>query len=188
MKKRPLLFYFIAIAFSVLAISFPLQVMWNYQFPLQKAHLSFSFLTTTNMALILAYSGLAYFSLNASRAIVALLPFSLALTLYNNYLVGSWAYDYSMQQTLTASALFATFSLFPFLPSYLKSLRNPKCRWWMVATRKPIEVPVRVSPTVGSRFHSFTVDMSSTGAFIETHGDHLDLGDEGDLRFSAQSV
>ncbi|MEO0336847.1 MAG: PilZ domain-containing protein, partial [Pseudomonadota bacterium] len=47
---------------------------------------------------------------------------------------------------------------------------------------------VRVSPALGSRFHSFTVDISKTGAFIETQSDHLDVGDEVDLRFSAESV
>ena len=188
MSLRPILYYFISFVFLLCSLSLPAQVICNYQIPFSKTLTAFTFLTSTNLTIMALYFALAIVSYNSSRAVLALVPTALLLTIYNNYLVGQWAYDYSMNQTAMSSGAYIALSLFPILPAYYKALKDPSCRWWLVAARKPIEIPVRVSPTVGSRFHSFTVDISKTGAFIETHSDHLDVGDEVDLRFSAQSV
>ncbi|MCB0408084.1 MAG: PilZ domain-containing protein, partial [Bdellovibrionales bacterium] len=56
---------------------------------------------------------------------------------------------------------------------------NPQIRWWLVAERKYIKAPIGIAPFRGEQFVSRTLDISKTGAFIESQGvHHLNLGEK----------
>lgn len=166
MMARPKIVYFIAFAILSVVLSLPIQSALLYQNNLKELPEIFAKLTYINwmMAIVLTATALAVF--NVSPHIKALVPFSVALVGWNNYLAGSYNTDYSLSQALLGAGLFAGLMV-PLLKKDVRYLlNNPKMRWWARSPRKNRSVPVTVNPYVGSTWQTKTFDISETGAFI----------------------
>lgn len=202
MRHRPYLAYIGAFAFFGLAIALPLQITFLYGHSLAEFEHVIGKLSVTNWLIMGLFCVLGYLTLNISRSIIILLPISVLLVGWNNYLVGTWGYDYTAETTWIATLTYFLFSFYPLHPVFSEFLKDPKKRWWLVAPRKDVRVPVKILPIRGGKIYSQTVDLSKTGAFIKSPfraddtimnlGDiiqlHLQLGTISDLRLEAEVV
>ena len=131
---------------------------------------------------------LGFAALNGSRWLFPLIPLNIIIVGWNNYLVGSWGYDYELLTTGIGTLIFTLGCGVFWAPKYQQVLKSPHLRWWMVAKRVALRLPVDVSPFRGKEFSGKTVDISQTGAFIESHEDLLKLGEMIDLNLKLNSL
>jgi hypothetical protein len=167
MKTRPWSFWLVASLCWLIAASFPLQIAWLYgHSPLEWPQI-LAKLSLLNGFCMLALLSVGCLALNGSRLLYVAIPVCCAMVTYNNFVVGVWGYDYSPVLTYTSSVAFAAFCGFIFLPSFSLALQKPELRWWLVAPRRNIHVPVLISLHRGSSFSSRTIDVSLSGARVE---------------------
>lgn len=188
MKKRPPLFYLVSISLLAIAISIPTQILLLYGHPVEEIYFAFSKMTVMNWISCATLGGLSLAALNGSRSLYILIPLSIAVIGWNNFLVGSWGYDYNLTTTWWSTTLFAAGCGFLFLPQYFQVLQYPEQRWWLVAKRISIHLPVEVSPFRGHEFTGKTLDVSQTGAFIEGDDALLKLGEMIDLNLKLNTL
>ncbi len=188
MRKRPWTFVLTSLVFASIALSFPLQVAFLYGHGLQEASLVFQKLTPLNWSCMTCLAVLSAMAWNGTRWIYVGIPITMAVVVWNNFLVGYWGYDYSLATTFYSSLAFSILCLFPFLPDYAAVIQNPKLRWWMVAARKEIMIPVYITQGRGQQFQTKTRDISKTGAFIESRQESPKLGEVLDLNLKINTL
>ncbi len=166
MIMRPKQFYLASVVLLMLALSFPFQVMILYGHHWSETQAIFSKITWLNWMVIGSFALGAYFYFQASRYIIYLAPLILGLVAFNNYLVGSFAGDFSLLQTTLGT--FAVGIVFAplALPSSRVVLKDPKRRWWRRSKRHNKRVSATLNPYVGDMLHVQTFDISQSGAFV----------------------
>ena len=147
---RPKIIYFISFALLAVVLSLPVQSAILYQNSLRELPEIFAKLSQMNwiMAAILTVTALAVF--NVSPAVKYLAPLSVLAVAWNNYLTGHAMTDYSLQQSMLGSGLFAGLMVPLARPDIRRLLNNPKARWWARSPRRQKTVPVTINPYVGS--------------------------------------
>lgn len=188
MRQRPKVFILTALTFIGIALSFPLQIAVLYGHGPQDVLLILEKLTTFNWVSMGCLMLLASLAWNGSRWMYLGIPFTMTVIVWNNFLVGYWGYDYSLTTTFFSSLIFSALCLFPFLPAYATVIQSPKLRWWLVAPRKEIIIPVHISQGRNQLYQTKTRDISQTGAFIESQKDGLGLGEIVDLNLKINSL
>lgn len=166
MIARPKQFYMLALFMFMLAISFPLQVILLYGHHWSETSAIFSKITWLNWFVIACFVVSGYFSIQASRYLLVMVPVTVILVAVNNYVVGKFAGDFSMLQTTLATM--ATGVLFTplLLPSSKAVIKDPKRRWWRRSQRYNKRVSATINPFVGDMIHTHTYDVSQSGAFV----------------------
>lgn len=185
MIVKPKQFYLVPFVMACVALSFPLQVIFLYGHGWNEWGAIFSKITWMNWLVIGSFLGGAYFYYHGSRFILYLAPLILGLVALNNYIVGSFAGDFSLTQTSLAT--FGSGLMFvPLLfPTSQVVLKDPKRRWWRMSKRFKKRVPATLNPFVGDMVHGHTFDVSKTGAFVCLEDDGSPLPKVGDtLRVS----
>lgn len=116
---------------------------------------------------MLALLANALLTWQASPALRFTLPGLLLLTFWNNFVVGSYNYDFDLTQTSLATAGLAliTLPLAAWAP-FKMLLKNPHLRWWQRPKRVIKSVASSINPYVGSDFKAETFDISEGGIFI----------------------
>lgn len=166
MILRPKQFYVLAAVMLLLALSFPLQVMMLYGHHWSETGAIFSKITWLNWLVILCFALGSYLSFHASRALLLMVPVTIVLVAINNYFVGLFSADFSMVQTTLAS-LGTGFVFAPLLlPSSKVVIQDPKRRWWRRSKRYHKRVSTTINPFVGDMIHTYTYDVSQSGAFV----------------------
>lgn len=188
MRKRPWTFFLTSLTFAGIAVAFPVQIAVLYGHGFQELPLIFQKLTGFNWVCIACLLMLSYMAWNGTRWLYVGIPFTMAVVVWNNFLVGYWGYDYSLTTTFYSSLLFSGLCLFPFLPHYAAVIQNPKLRWWLVAARKEIMIPVYITQGRGQQFQTKTRDISKTGAFIESQLESPRLGEVLDLNLKINTL
>lgn len=188
MKKRPLVFQLVAAIFVAIALSFPVQISALYGHGPGELLLIFDKLTLFNWLSMGLLLGMAAMAWNGTRWMYLGIPATLLVVGWNNFLVGFWGYDYSLSSTFFASISLAGFCLFPFLPQYALVIQNPALRWWMVARRKEVIVPVYITRGRDQQIQTMTRDISNTGALIDSSSNDMALGDVLDINLKINSL
>lgn len=188
MRKRPWTFVLTSLVFLGIAASFPVQIGVLYSHGLQDLGLILQKLTTFNLVCMACLVMLATMAWNGTRWIYMGIPLAMTVVVWNNFLVGYWGYDYSLTTTFYSSLMFAALCMFPFLPEYARVIQNPRIRWWMVAARKEIMIPVYVTQGRGHQIQTKTKDISKTGAFIESQLKNPQLGEIVDLNLKISTL
>lgn len=178
MKKRPLSFWIVSSVWFGMIAWMPLQIAYLYGHSWTEIVQIFQKISLSNAITIFTLAIVAGHAWNGSRWLYMSLPLSVFVVGYNNHLVGSWAYDYSLIQAHLATLSYLGLCGFIFFPAYAEVLQSPHLRWWLVAPRVPLQRPVQVAPFRGRSYHSYTVDLSTTGALLEfSQGIPPDLGE-----------
>ncbi len=171
MKNKPWPFKFVVIVLLGIIISFPIQIQVINRFQIQWWE-TFHFFSIFNWIVI----GLCIINLpflwNASRWVLLTMPLLFFSVLWNNIMVGSYSWDFSYDQTLLATLGFCSLFLLAFHRGVQDVLSGKPVRWWSEASRKPIEVPVKIYPGRHQSFQSKTVDLSTTGMFVKLKPNH----------------
>lgn len=166
MLMKPKQFYLAPLIMILIALSFPLQVMILYGHQWTETQAIFSKMTSLNWVIAISFMMAAYFYYQASRGILFFAPVLLALVAFNNYIVGSFGADFSLQQTTLATLFSASLFVPLALPSSQIILKDPKRRWWRASKRYSKKVGATLNPYVGEMVEGETFDVSKTGAFV----------------------
>lgn len=166
MKFRPMTLTLMSLMYWGIAISFPLQIMWLYGYTPSEVEGVVSKLTILNWAVMAAATLTGMWIAQASPLALKAAPIVIALVAINNYIVGSYAIDYSFETSALATILFAFAHVPLFLPRMRLVLNNPTQQWWRTASRQKIRLPILVGAAKHPQLLTETFDLSETGLFI----------------------
>lgn len=166
MKNKPLyLKLFPLLAFGI-AISFPLQIYFLYDIPLQNVKSIFSMLTPLNIISMIAFFTISLLTLTLSKQIYKVIPALLFLLFANNAIVGLYGTDYSLIQVGLSFIAFGI-SLKPFYNREIRAIiLNPQLRWWNTPARYEVMKPLQLHSDT-FEMNSKTLNISTTGVFAE---------------------
>ena len=101
----------------------------------------------------------------------------LVSVLWNNYVVGSYGYDFSMTMTWMASLAFVALSASVVFTRAYQLMKHPEKRWWLRPKRVHAHLEATLLPYVGDDIRAKTYDISESGVFLPMKETHLKLGD-----------
>lgn len=167
MRKKPLLFTLVPLILVGVCASFYFQTAYvlntelsNYQRILGKITVS-NWITMAAMII----SGIAI--LRSSTWSKLFMPLTVAIVFWNNYLVATKTNNFSKTQIVLAAVLF----VLVFAPLYTKKIQHVlsdrRNQWWKTAFRKKHKIPISIAPKQSAAFSTQTVDVSSTGLFLQ---------------------
>lgn len=166
MIVRPKQFYIVAVIMFMIALSFPVQVMFLYGHHWSETAAIFGKITTLNWFVIGCFFLTGYLYFQASRFLLVVAPLMVVLVGVNNYLVGQFAGDFSLAQTSLGTFAVALLYAPLMMPSSQVVLKDPKRRWWRRSRRYNKRVSATINPYVGDMIQAYTFDVSQTGAFV----------------------
>lgn len=167
MRTRPIHLTALAIFLTVIAVFMPLQIMIQFGHTPMEWQAVLGKLSPLNWLFILSAASLAVSVLRASLWTWFFGPLFLAVTAWNNYMVGELALNYSSFQATVATAfVFAVAAGTLSQKQSRKVLINPGLRWWLTPPRKKARLRAVLWPTAGGEITSYTYDMSEGGAFV----------------------
>ncbi|MBH47768.1 MAG: hypothetical protein CME71_06320 [Halobacteriovorax sp.] len=169
MNKKPLIFNLLAITLLALAVSFPIQISLIYGHEMSdmvQLGAIWNKLPINNLLTMLLLSVTAWKIWKVETSIMPWLTASCIVVAANNFIVSSYASDWSQLQTTSSTIAFAILlGSFMFTKAYDHSLQ-PQMQWWKPAKRHRIDAPVVIEFMEHHRFQAQLFDMSSTGMFI----------------------
>lgn len=185
MKSRPLAITIFSLILLGVGLSVPLQAAY-----LENFDNVFRSLTVLNlvMAGLCLMTAIAVFTVHSSFKY--LLPVTIATVVFNNWWVGHVGLDFTMMETAAASFAFAALCCSLLEKNAFSVLRNPKLKWWNVAVRKKISIPVTLKKLRGKALDIRAFDISESGMFLQDVGKeefrHYEVGEriEIDLHFN----
>ncbi len=166
MKFRPMTLTVMSFVYWGIALAIPLQIMFLYDYSPTEIEGIFSKLTILNWAVMLSATTCGLWIAQGSPLSLKAVPVVIALVALNNYVVGSFAIDYSFETTCLATAIFAFANLPLFLPRLREVLADPAKQWWRTASRQKIRLPILVGASKHPQLLTETYDLSETGVFI----------------------
>ncbi|MCB0355864.1 MAG: PilZ domain-containing protein [Bdellovibrionales bacterium] len=169
MPSRPRIFAFLALIFMLIATSMPLQIMMLYNHNLQDLNLVFNKISTLNLLVVFCLVLNIPLLLKASPMLRTSLPLTFFVIAWNNYVVSSFAQDYSLTTTTLSSLGFALLFTPFFAQKYRHLFNNPHLRWWLRSPRVKTSLHTLVQPHVGSRWITELFDISETGIGVPVH-------------------
>ncbi len=174
MSQRPKVFYFLAILHLLIAIGFPLQIMWQFNHSLWDLQQIYYKIAPLNWLVIAICLFQSFFIWRGSRFAVLISLFLIPLVAYNNFLVAVYNINYTWQDTCYATFGFFVFNLLFLEKNSLKTFISPAKRWWLVAKRKRVEAPIMIGHPLGTPIKAEMFDISTTGIFIKANKKHPD--------------
>lgn len=173
MKNKPLYLTIFPILSMAIAVSFPLQIHFIYNIPLNDPVKIFSMLTPLNLSSMIILAVAAFLGAFMNRLIYKIIPILLAVVFLNNAIVGLYGQDFTLIQVAASFLLFAI-SLRPFYQAEIKSvIMNPKLRWWKTPKRYQIEKSILLN-SKNSKINTEALNFSSSGIYIKIeHAEQL---------------
>ena len=169
MSKKPLIFNLVALSLVALAVSFPIQISLIYGHQLNdmvQLGAIWNKLPINNILTMALLMITAWKVWRVETSIMPWLTASCVVVAFNNFIVSSYATDWSQLQTTSSTVAFAILlGSFVFTKAYDHSLQ-PQLQWWKPAKRHRIDAPVVVEFMENHRFQAQLFDMSTTGMFI----------------------
>lgn len=173
MRSRPWVLFAMALSYSVIAISFPLQVFFLYEHTWNETPEALSKLTLVNWLVMASLvTGAILFYRGSTKMVPAAIMISL-LVLGNNTLVGLFGDDYNLWQTVSASVMFGGMHLILLNPEVQRLIRQPELRWWRTAYRQKLTIPVVIRAKNYHQLDFDSFDISDSGIFLKVPTDIL---------------
>lgn len=166
MKFRPMTLTVLSLVYWGIAISIPLQIMWLYDYTPAEFEGIVSKLTILNWLVMASATICGLWIAQASAHALKAAPVVIGLVTLNNYVVGSYAIDYSFETTCLATLAFLAVNTPLFMPNLRMVLANPAKQWWRTASRQKIRLPILVGAKDHPQLLTETFDLSETGVFI----------------------
>jgi len=166
MLNRPKTLSLLAIVFIGIMISLPIQIMFLHGHQLDEWGLVFAKLSILNW-MVMGLAGLsAWHLIKASPWLKVSVPLFVMAVLWNNWVVGQMATDFSLWSTAGASLGLVMLNGLLLHPEVRDLLLNPSRRWWLTPRRRKVQIPILINPLIGNSFKTATFDLSEGGAFI----------------------
>lgn len=190
MRSRPISLTILSLIYFGIAISMPVQIMSLYDYGFGEIDGVLSKLTFLNWAIMFASTICGLWIAQASRYALLGAPLVIGLVAFNNYVVGSYAIDYSFEITCLATGAFAFVNLPLFMPRLRLVLSYPHLQWWRTSPRQKIRLPILVGSKEHPQLLTETYDLSESGVFIpltekvKTRGQRFDPSERLRLNFN----
>lgn len=193
MKVRPPLLYLMAAINLALIFGFPLQVFMINEHEWKEIIPVFSELTLLNWAVMGVLAAQIPLILRGSRFLSMTVPFTAVMIAINNWIVSKVGFDYSITQTLMATAAFSATQCLWFHPTVRILFVNPAARWWMTRVREKMQIPIQIWTPDGMPMVTSAYDISIGGLFVNFSVESLQacglkVGDQIRLRMRLGSV
>ena len=169
MKKRPKALLAVAGLMMGIAVSLPVQIMLMHGHNPLEILAVLAKLAPLNWAVMMIASAFGILAFRASRGMIYAAPAFIAITGWNNWVVGQLQPGATPLGTGLISLAAAAAAALPFaIPSVRRVLANPGLRWWRTPERKRVALIAKVRPVKGGEVSAVTFDLSESGAFIAT--------------------
>lgn len=167
MPNKPKFIKFMSIVFALLAISFPVQIMFMFGYmPWEFVSIATK-LTPLNYILIGFFFYASYLTYKTNKLVFIMLPFLNFFVFLNNFVVAEYGQVFTHAQTIVASTAFLLVTLSFYQKDIYNVYNDLKFRWWLTSPRFKEQMPVIISYQ-GEDFRCTTFDISRTGMFIKT--------------------
>jgi hypothetical protein len=165
MKSRPLAITLFSVLLLAVGLSVPLQAAY-----LENFENIFRSMTVLNaiMAGLCVLTAISVYTVHNSFKY--LLPLTFGTVVFNNWWVGYVGFDFSTMETTAASFAFAGICCSLLERNAFTVLRNPKLKWWTVAARKKLNIPVTLKKMRGKALDIRAFDISESGMFLQDVG------------------
>lgn len=163
MRTRPMALTFFSICMMAVAISLPLQAAYieNFENLLRT-------LTQLNILIMILCAASSFAAFNAHKSLRLLLPLAAATVVFNNWWVAYVGFHFNTTETLLASLGFLSICSVLLEKKTSMVLANPRLKWWNVALRAKIEIPVSLTPPLrGQPIFKKSFDISESGFFVQ---------------------
>lgn len=165
MRQRPKILWIVSAGLIVTGLSLPLQAFVLYEHGLSEVISALDKLTLFNWLVVAGCFISATLVFRASSLSQFAVPALISLVAVNNYIVGHYATDFSPLAANLATVGFLFLNLPLAHPRVVEAIRRPERRWWLMAARHQVAVPILLdSRSVSLKAETF--DVSSSGAFI----------------------
>jgi hypothetical protein len=182
MKKKPFAFNLLTALFIGIIVAFPVQIMFLYQHMPWEVIPILAKLSILNWMVIASCVYASYLAHNADPKLRWFLPVMTLLVAWNNLIVGYVGLDYSSTMTFLGTLAFSSINGIFLIPSVHAALGEPTKRWWQIAPRFKVKVPVFVNPIRGGEgFYTDTFDLSTGGTFIPLKPTQIRSFDTGEM-------
>ena len=169
MKTKPIIFNFLFVFFTFIAVSLPLQVAFLYEHSLTSfsewASIAMKLSPLNWMVLTLCLIN-GYLCYQTNPFIKYTIPASILLVGVNNFVVGAWGVDYHFVLTWVATLVYTLFSYSFVYAHGLEAIEHPEKQWWKIPTRYQRSFPVWVEWQGKRKLLAKTFDISKSGAYI----------------------
>lgn len=166
MRKKPLLFTIVPIILIGVCASFYFQTAYVLNTPLTNYQRILSKITLSNWVTMITLIVAGITIMRSSKLAKLFMPIAVCIVFWNNYLVATRTNNFTKTQIALAAVLF----MLVFAPMYSKRIQmvlsDRRHQWWRTAFRKKHKLPVNVLPLHGDGFTAQTVDVSTTGLFV----------------------
>jgi hypothetical protein len=163
-RKKPLYFSFLSLLLIVVAISFPLQIIYEYDIALSDFALALELLTFMNIAVMFMCLWVAYDSFVVSPRLKYSSVVLIAVTILNNAFVGYVAINYSMWETVLASSLFVLPFGYLLTPTMRPLIKDTRLHWWKNSPRYQYNWAVKID---GLDSLATSLNVSKSGILVK---------------------
>lgn len=167
MNKKPILFIIIPIVLIGIASSFYFQVAYLLDLEWTNFYQIHRHITLPNwftMALLVATAVMIY---RGHRSTKWLMPMTMLMVGWNNYLVSAYANNFSSMETLLGTLFFPLLLAPMYTKKHQKLISDRRFHWWETSPRKNHQAYVAINPFVSSTINSRTYDVSKSGLFVQ---------------------
>ncbi len=163
MRTRPKALLVFSICMMAVALSLPFQAAYIESF-----ENIFRTLTQLNILIMILCAMSAVAAYNAHKSLRLLLPLAAATVVFNNWWVAYVGFHFNTTETLFASLGFLGICSVLLEKQASMVLANPQLKWWNVALRAKIEIPVSLTPPLrGQALFKKSFDISASGFFVQ---------------------
>lgn len=163
MRTRPKALLVFSICMMGVALSLPLQAAYIEDF-----ENIFRTLTQLNIVIMILCATSAVAAFNAHKSLRLLLPLAAATVVFNNWWVAYVGFHFDTTDTLFASLGFLGICSVLLEKKTSMVLANPRLKWWNVALRAKIEIPISLTPPLrGQPLLKKSFDISESGFFVQ---------------------
>lgn len=168
MNQKPIYFNLLSILLIGVAGSFPLQIIWFFDYQVADLDMVLGHLTVLNWAVVILCCMTALLIWQVNKLMIPFGFLLLATVFFNNYMVGKYNLQFDLLTTSAASVLFGVPLLFVFQKKYLKIIMNPGLRWWRTSKRTDLYLKGRLAfeDDFKTSLQVSTINISETGVLL----------------------
>lgn len=167
MRSRPWPLTLLAFILGAIIISFPIQIAALYGHGIGELPIIFSKMTYLNWMVSGFCLITMLLALQGHQILKSVFNLTIFIVFVNNAVVAASGMDFSLAQTGFASACFLSLRILINFPSIKHILKNQNMRWWLIPTRKHMELDLELRFEGEEKaIKAKSYDLSSGGMFI----------------------
>lgn len=171
MNKKPSYFTWVSLFLLGVAISFPAQILYLFEYELNDIYLCFSQLSLINWLVMSSCLSVSIFVWMVHKYINYFMAGLIFIVSVNNLIVGLTAVNYTWMEAMISEVVFVSPLIFLFRNSFQQLINNPALHYWRTPRRFSLQEAVYIDKELN--ITSESVNVSSSGILIKISNDDL---------------